>query len=135
MLFYSEEHGRLGVYELQNLGIDHNNLPNGWVRLAVYKEHFDPLTHYLPDKHIVEVRDGVTTACYYAKVLPYDVAAKNIRDKRNRLFDKSFIREAVEKNAMLGAPIPESVLQYCQALRDIPEQEGFPYSVNWPVEP
>ena len=132
MLFYSEEHGRLGVYELEALGIDHNNLPSGWVRLAVAKESFDPLTHYLADKHIIEVRDGVTTACFYAKVLPKDVAAKNIRDKRNKLFDQPFIREAIEKNAMLGVPIPDSVLEYSQALRDIPQQDGFPYSVNWP---
>lgn len=26
-------------------------------------------------------------------------------------------------------------VDYCQALRDIPSQEGFPYAVEWPVEP
>lgn len=24
---------------------------------------------------------------------------------------------------------------YCQALRDVPQQAGFPYSFTWPVEP
>lgn len=135
MLFYSEEHGRLGVYELQKMGIDPNNLPDNWCRLEIYKESYDPLTHSLPDKGITQEIDGVMTACFYAKPLPYEVAAKNIRAKRDKLFEQSFIREAVEKNAMLGEAIPSSVLNYCQALRDMPEQEGFPYYVDWPVKP
>lgn len=24
---------------------------------------------------------------------------------------------------------------YCQALRDVPSQEGFPWDITWPVEP
>lgn len=26
-------------------------------------------------------------------------------------------------------------IDYCQALRDIPEQDGFPWSINWPTQP
>ena len=27
------------------------------------------------------------------------------------------------------------VLEYIQALRDVPQQEGFPHNVVWPIEP
>jgi hypothetical protein len=26
-------------------------------------------------------------------------------------------------------------IDYCQALRDVPSQSGFPWQINWPVEP
>lgn len=29
----------------------------------------------------------------------------------------------------------ETLLQYVQALRDVPQQSGFPENVEWPVEP
>jgi len=35
--------------------------------------------------------------------------------------------------------VPENIkskwIEYRQALRDIPQQEGFPYNITWPVEP
>ena len=27
------------------------------------------------------------------------------------------------------------VLEYIQALRDVPQQEGFPHNIVWPIEP
>ena len=38
----------------------------------------------------------------------------------------------------LGIPLTEPfepLLHYVQALRDVPQQAGFPESVEWPVEP
>lgn len=29
----------------------------------------------------------------------------------------------------------EPILEYIQALRDVPEQEGFPTTITWPDEP
>lgn len=34
-----------------------------------------------------------------------------------------------------GAPVPSAWATYRQALRDIPEQEGFPATVVWPAQP
>lgn len=34
-----------------------------------------------------------------------------------------------------GEPVPEAWAAYRQALRDVPSQEGFPDSVNWPQAP
>lgn len=35
----------------------------------------------------------------------------------------------------LGEVLTGSIAAYRQALRDIPQQAGFPYDVNWPVKP
>lgn len=38
----------------------------------------------------------------------------------------------------LGVPLTEPLeplLQYVQALRDVPQQEGFPDDIDWPVNP
>ena len=32
-------------------------------------------------------------------------------------------------------PISEEVKAYRQALRDVPQQEGYPLYVTWPVDP
>jgi DMSO/TMAO reductase YedYZ molybdopterin-dependent catalytic subunit len=34
-----------------------------------------------------------------------------------------------------GEVIPEAVLTYRQSLRDITNQEGYPYEVVWPTQP
>lgn len=31
--------------------------------------------------------------------------------------------------------VPEGIVEYRQALRDITEQPGFPHSIDWPVIP
>lgn len=46
--------------------------------------------------------------------------------------------ERAKDEAALGVPLTEPLeplLQYVQALRDVPTQDGFPESVEWPVEP
>jgi hypothetical protein len=41
----------------------------------------------------------------------------------------------VIKNLELNANIPGAWEVYRQALRDIPNQSGFPWTITWPVEP
>lgn len=67
------------------------------------------------------------------KVLPIanEVLATNIREKRNNLLRESDWTQVKD--------IPESVstawATYRQLLRDIPQQQGFPTDVSWPVKP
>lgn len=40
-------------------------------------------------------------------------------------------------NIASGGMVPETIQKlgiYMQALRDVPEQPGFPHNINWPVE-
>jgi len=61
--------------------------------------------------------------------LPLDQAAGYVRLHRDMLLGKTDWR------AMSDNTLSANWATYRQALRDITEQEGFPYSVEWPVEP
>lgn len=59
--------------------------------------------------------------------------AAEAREKRNALIAET------DYLVMPDYPLPEdkrqAVLAYRQALRDVPEQEGFPRQIDWPVKP
>jgi hypothetical protein len=65
--------------------------------------------------------------------VPEDVAAANIRRKRDRLLQET--DWIVIKSYERGENIPATWELYRQALRDITAQAGFPYSVEWPTKP
>jgi len=61
--------------------------------------------------------------------------AERVRDKRNELLDKTDKEMTVDR---IERETPEKVEAwkiYRQALRDVPEQEGFPFDVIWPEKP
>lgn len=55
------------------------------------------------------------------------------RAKRDRLLAETdwIITRAIER----GELVPGAWVAYRQALRDLPEQEGFPATITWPVAP
>lgn len=59
--------------------------------------------------------------------------AKEAREKRNALIAET------DYMAMPDYPLDDekrqAVLAYRQALRDVPEQAGFPRQIDWPVKP
>ena len=66
---------------------------------------------------------------YTVENKPQDQAEDAVRNQRNRLLqDTDWM--ALSDNTMSPA-----WATYRQALRDITEQTGFPYSVNWPTKP
>lgn len=69
----------------------------------------------------------------------YANKAVEIRSARDILLAQSdwVTVKAVEENAKdgLGIQIPMVWLDYRQALRDLPLQDGFPQTVNWPTSP
>jgi hypothetical protein len=64
---------------------------------------------------------------------------EEIRARRDTLLAESdwVVTKAIEQNAQdgLGVQIPVVWLDYRQALRDIPQQPGFPDNVTWPTAP
>lgn len=62
-----------------------------------------------------------------------DRLAKDARDKRNLLLAQTDWRAA--KAFETGAPLTGPWADYRQALRDVPQQAGFPTTINWPVPP
>lgn len=85
-----------------------------------------------------------------------DAAAAAVREVRNRLLTESDAAMALDR---MGLELPDSITattmlkvfkslvevlknavsgdwaKYRQALRDIPNQPGFPYEINWPKKP
>jgi hypothetical protein len=69
----------------------------------------------------------------FIKVDSAKISAKQeseIRDKRNKLLAES------DWTQVLDAPVDQAAwAAYRQALRGVPQQPGFPQSVDWPVPP
>lgn len=97
---------------------------------------YDKRTQYI-NKKAPEVENGVW--CVGFEVLGkapeniefYDMEkAAEVRIERNRRLDKT------DWTQVADAPVDQAAwATYRQALRDIPDQEGFPNTMDWPVEP
>ena len=60
-------------------------------------------------------------------------ASESARNQRDRLLTES---DWVTIRATdTGDPVPTEWVDYRQALRDIPDQTGFPEEIDWPQEP
>jgi hypothetical protein len=60
-------------------------------------------------------------------------AAKSARDSRDTLLSEC--DWVVVKSLESGQPIPTEWATYRQALRDLPQQDGFPVTIVWPTKP
>lgn len=60
----------------------------------------------------------------------YDGFAERVRSKRNELLSQSDWTQLPDSNVNKTA-----WATYRQALRDVPEQSGFPWEVTWPTQP
>lgn len=60
----------------------------------------------------------------------FEKAAEDARAQRNRMLSAS------DWTQLTDAPVDSLAwANYRQALRDVPQQAGFPFSVTWPVAP
>lgn len=64
---------------------------------------------------------------------PIDQASDNVRAHRGHLLSET--DWVVAMSYERGEAVPEAWANYRQALRDVPDQEGFPYNVVWPTKP
>lgn len=72
------------------------------------------------------------TEDFVAKLIAHEteLAAKAVRAKRDALLDAS------DKEVLPDRDTDKAAWgEYRQALRELPEQEGFPFDVEWPVKP
>lgn len=85
------------------------------------------LTHRL--ERTCELVDGVWTEVWTETQRESAVAEKNIRDQRNQLLSQT------DWTQLSDSIVASTWTTYRQELRDVPAQDGFPYSVTWPTEP
>ena len=121
-------------------------LPNGLTLVRVYEDeqeitreavsYVDTPWHgysYTTYETVTQVPDGqvdVDTWAALVKQADHDAAAAAVRAERDKLIaatDWTVLGDAKTVKADWKA--------YRQALRDVPEQAGFPYAVEWPTPP
>jgi hypothetical protein len=74
--------------------------------------------------------DGVWTQVWTVQQLPEDKAAANVRGYRDSLLVKC------DWTQVADAPVDQAAwATYRQVLRDISDQVGFPWEVQWPIAP
>lgn len=81
-----------------------------------------------------DLRDATTLKNWLkcASDTEYNEKALEIRKKRDELLNKTDWTQMAD--TALSEEKQEKYRIYRQALRDVPEQEGFPYDVSWPKE-
>lgn len=62
-----------------------------------------------------------------------EIAAAAVREKRDKLIAETDY--LLMPDYPISAENLESIKAYRQALRDVPQQDGFPLSVTWPEKP
>lgn len=102
----------------------------------------------------LEERISAGKAAWFAlaQAEAYAAAAAEVRAKRDELLALSDASMALDRLGLdvpsgttftawlsflrgLGNVLTGAIAIYRKALRDIPEQPGFPYDVDWPVKP
>lgn len=95
-------------------------------------ENPEEYDHFLFKKDFdkIENTNGKWVLKYTLTQLPIEIASASMRGKRNDLLQES------DWTQISDSPVDKQVwATYRQALRDITDQEGFPYSITWPTKP
>lgn len=89
--------------------------------------------------------DGVRTLMSDEEIARYNALQAEIAAARNKqnIIDARAERDArlvasdviVARSGEAGVPVPAAWVTYRQALRDVPQQAGFPDNIQWPVKP
>ena len=77
----------------------------------------------------VELVNGVWVQKWIEENLNEELAKYNVRIKRNQLLAQT------DYMALSDTNLTTEWAEYRQALRDVTDQEGFPFGVVWPVKP
>jgi len=92
------------------------------------KPDHDPLVQNLVQSQ-PSLSNGSWQVSYTVENMEQSDAEANVRDKRNRLLAET------DWWAVSDRTMTTAQTQYRDALRDIPAQSGFPFSVTWPTKP
>lgn len=93
------------------------------------KPAYDPITQAIEKSEPQNV-DGAWVISWSIQQLPQEKAETNVRNRRNSLLSDC------DWTQLSDASVDSLAwANYRQELRDITDQAGFPYNVNWPTPP
>ena len=98
-----------------------------------YNDRNEEITDFSTFNQLLLDRDAVIDSIVEEAIEEEPPEDETVRDERNRLLEDTdwIILRYLDQ----GDEVPLEWKEYRQALRDIPEQEGFPGSVDWPEMP
>lgn len=144
-MYVKTTNGEAGKYTLAQLRADNPNVsfPNPLpdevaARWDVYpltaspQPEFDPLSETVVEDAPRSI-GGIWTQTWRVEELGEDVAAGNIRRRRDQLLEAC--DWVVIRARELGQTVPGPWLAFRGDLRKVPEQPGFPFDVIWPTPP
>jgi hypothetical protein len=127
-----------------NLSTQGKSIPDGYVKVKLQAPNYGDKKPYLYEvkEGLPELVNGeyVQTWSFEAhgpEKLQANVAklAQIVRQERDQLLADSDKKVFVDVWEKLSPVEKEQISNYRQSLRDIPDQDGFPISVDWPLEP
>lgn len=92
------------------------------------KPDFNSLTENIVETAMTVV-DGVAQINYAKEAASISDQRTRVRDHRNSMIERS------DYMALSDVTMSDAWTTYRQALRDVPQQEGFPSNVTWPDQP
>ena len=92
---------------------------------------YDSATHRAMQR--VQLINNIWTQTWTVEEISYSRACSNIRGRRNVELSNSDWTQFTD--SPLSSEKKSEWSQYRANLRSIPEQEEFPYNVNWPTKP
>lgn len=94
---------------------------------------FDGLVERVVDADFAQDPDGSWSRGWTIERLGLADAERNIRNERTLRLRETDDYTLAELTTL--TPMPLEISQYQTALRDVPQQAGFPYAVTWPTKP
>ena len=132
---------RLGVFPVEELTkpafdplvqtLNRDAVPHKEViRLKTEEDATDPITGEVDQAQVGKpIYGNKWLVGYTAENKPQDQAESAVRNKRDQLLKET------DWMALSDVTMSSEMTSYRQALRDITDQTGFPYSVTWPTKP
>jgi len=102
-----------------------------WREKWVTQEMFTEYTEEVTDE------EGVTTTVTHTVQDQIDakVAADNAALEATERATRDNLLKATDHYGLSDVSMTEAMTAYRQALRDVPQQEGFPQTITWPTKP
>ena len=79
--------------------------------------------------------DGVETTVTVQDQIDAKVAADNAALEATERATRDDLLKATDHYGLSDVSMTEAMTAYRQALRDVPQQEGFPQTITWPTKP
>lgn len=118
-----------------NCEILFEEIPNEWLPFTFTRDDQESHSVWIKD---VWLTDNASEVAPYVPPTEEEIRAEKAAEVtllRNQLLVESDVYVLPDRWYLYSEEVKQNWATYRQALRDIPEQTGFPFEVVWPVKP